>query len=443
MDLKTVLHVTAHLGGGVGKVLSGISSYASQTNSSYQHKIILLEQPEKQNFLLLCKQHGIDVHVALEPESLLRSFEEADIVQLEWWHHPVLARLLAYFPSAPVRTVVWSHISGCNYPQLPVAFLQKPDAFVFSSAYSYENPLWSEQERELARVQAAMVNSSGGFEYIHPREATVKNHGFCIGYIGTQHFSKLHPAFVRYCQAVGDIPEVKFVLVGDPANQEALAAQFAAAGMGKQTEFVDYVDDVSGQLARFDVFGYILNPSHYGTTENILLEAMAAGLPVVCLRQCAEQFLIEHNKTGLLVSSIEEYAAAIGYLYRHSEERARLGENARQFVLTHFSVQQTVEKLNAVYDKVMEVNKKIQDFSAVFGTDPFAWFLAGLPPAAKCWVNKCLAEGQAVSMEQAKAELGDLFYILYGETKSSLRHYYKVYPDDGRLQKLVALLGRV
>ena len=443
MDLKTVLHVTAHLGGGVGKVLSGICSYAAQTMSCYQHKIILLEQPKKQNFLLLCKRHGIEVQVALEPETLLRSLEEADIVQLEWWHHPVLARLLAFFPSVPVRTVVWSHISGCNYPCLPFSFLQKPDAFVFSSTYSYENPLWSEKERELARVQAAMVNSSGGFEYIHPREATVKNQGFCIGYIGTQHFSKLHPAFVRYCQAVGDIPEVKFVLVGDPTNQGALAAQFSAAGMEMQTEFVDYVDDVSGQLARFDVFGYILNPSHYGTTENILLEAMAAGLPVVCLRQCAEQFLIEHNKTGLLVSSIEEYAEAIDYLYRHLEERVRLGENARQFVLAYFSVQKTVEKLNLVYDKLMEENKKEQDFSVVFGLEPFLWFLRGLPPAAECWVNKCLAKGHPVSMEQAKAELGDLFYILYGETKSSLRHYFKVYPDDRRLQKLVELLGQV
>ena len=47
-----ILHITAHMGGGVGKVLSGIASYAVSHELSCQHHILLLEQPEKMNFIV-------------------------------------------------------------------------------------------------------------------------------------------------------------------------------------------------------------------------------------------------------------------------------------------------------------------------------------------------------------------------------------------------------
>ena len=48
--MPEVLHITTHMGGGVGKVLSGVASYTARMNTSYRHRILLLEQPEKTNF---------------------------------------------------------------------------------------------------------------------------------------------------------------------------------------------------------------------------------------------------------------------------------------------------------------------------------------------------------------------------------------------------------
>lgn len=430
--MPVILHITAHLGGGVGKVLSGISAFAARNKSKYQHKIILLEAPEKLNFVSLCKENGVVVQVTDNLEEIAQMMSEADIVQLEWWHHPKFAQFLARFPHVPARVVAWSHISGCNYPFLPPAFFKSVDKFIFTSAYSYENPYWQENEREDARRQCVMINSSGGFEHIiNKREA---HDGFNIGYIGTQSFSKLHPDFVEYCQGVADIPDSKFIMVGDKDNQAAVRENVKQAGLSSQFEYIDYVNNVSREFSRFDVFGYILNPEHYGTTENVLLEAMAAGLPVVCLNQCAEKFLVRHNDTGLLVNNVAEYVSAMRYLYNNSEERKRLGYNAREFVLKHFGVEKTVGLLEEVYERLMHMEKQGHDFKMVFGNTPTEWFLNGLSDNLKQEFIQVL-EGNNFSNEIPHAYFG-CPNILRETNKSSIQHFLRYYPEQKDLVKL-------
>jgi len=85
---------------------------------------------------------------------------------------------------------------------------------------------------------------------------------------------------------------------------------------------------------------------------------MAAGLPVICLKQCTEQYIIHHNETGILVENEVEYKNAVEFLYNHPEERMRLGKNARKYVLEKFSIQKTVENLHQVYEQVLKKEKR-------------------------------------------------------------------------------------
>ena len=53
---KTVLHITAHMGGGGGKVLSGLTSFKE---SNWRHEIHSLDVPQKTNFIDICKQNEV------------------------------------------------------------------------------------------------------------------------------------------------------------------------------------------------------------------------------------------------------------------------------------------------------------------------------------------------------------------------------------------------
>jgi hypothetical protein len=195
---KKVLHITAHMGGGVGKVISSVSRYANNSSSSFSHRIVLLEKPEKLHFVEAARREGVDVHICPDYREVGRQMQDADIVQLEWWHHPSMARFLRYFPHVAVRLVIWCHISGTYYPWLPFGLVRIPHTFLFTSGFSLENPLWSAAEKRYAETNCRVVNSSGGFDGI--TQATRKKSGdFTIGYVGTLSYTKLHPRFPDIC----------------------------------------------------------------------------------------------------------------------------------------------------------------------------------------------------------------------------------------------------
>ena len=111
--MREVLHITTHMGGGVGKVLSGVAAHAARTGARYRHRILLLEQPEKMNFIDACRAEGVEIICGADVSTIESTMRAADIVQLEWWHHPQMAAFLADFPQIDTHLTLWAHVSGC------------------------------------------------------------------------------------------------------------------------------------------------------------------------------------------------------------------------------------------------------------------------------------------------------------------------------------------
>ncbi|WP_234119696.1 glycosyltransferase family 4 protein [Clostridium hydrogenum] len=428
--MPLILHITPHMGGGVGKVLSGISCYEEKNNNSnFKHKIIVLEQPEKMNFINICKDSGVDICCSSSLKYIENEMLKADIVQIEWWHHPLIAKLLKDFPKVSVRLIIWSHISGCNYPSLPFEFVKIPHKFLFTSEYSLENPLWTQTERKYAEENCSVVNSSGEFNLKLKKDYTRKNDKFVIGYCGTLNYSKIHPNFIDYCASI-DILNVKYVLVGDDDNKQKIQAQAKEKGIEDKFEFTGYTNDIYNELSKFDIFAYPLNPYHFGTTENALLEAMAFGLPVVVLNQCTEKYIVKHMETGLLANGIEDYAACIKYLYSNPDVACKIGENARNHVINTYSIEKTCNGLSVVYDEVLNLEKKLFDFKKVFGDAPYNWFLACLGKDKKLFedsINDKLFDEDKKIIEN---KIFNCRNILKEKSKSSINQFYKYFETD-------------
>jgi glycosyltransferase involved in cell wall biosynthesis len=94
--------------------------------------------------------------------------------------------------------------------------------------------------------------------------------------------------------------------------------------------------------------------SDYEGCPFTVIEAMAAGAPVVATRVGGVPELVEHGVSGLLVEprSPEALAAAVSELLASPERASRMGAAGRLAARKRFSVERMVEGVAAVYEEV-------------------------------------------------------------------------------------------
>ena len=368
-----VLHITAHLGGGVGKALSRLVVRASRPESTVRHSIVCLEAPEKSQFLDRARAIGCEVDVCPRDEHVRSLLSKADIVQLEWWNHPATMRFLSALPTEPIRLVTWCHVSGLHTPIIPPALMQTAHRFLFTSGCSFEAEYISALRPALAD-RLGVVSSGCGLADL-PQPKGHAHRSLDVTYIGSLNFAKLHPNFIDFLAAVG-IPGFRVRLIGEPTNREELLRQCLRHGRPQLLEFRNYETDIAAALASANVLAYLLNPEHYGTAENALLEAMAMGIVPIVLHNPCERQIVDDGVTGLVVATPGEFAAAVQHLADDAEERTRLGMNAARSVRQRYTEEQMEASLNSHYAAVMGMDKRSVSFTHVLGETPEDWFLS-------------------------------------------------------------------
>jgi glycosyltransferase involved in cell wall biosynthesis len=105
---------------------------------------------------------------------------------------------------------------------------------------------------------------------------------------------------------------------------------------------------VAGLLTEMNVS---VLPSLSEGLSNVLLESMAAGVPVVATRVGGTPEAVEHGETGLLVppSDPQGLAEAIARLLQEPELAARIGAAGRQSVRDRFSMDKMVHATEQLY----------------------------------------------------------------------------------------------
>jgi glycosyltransferase involved in cell wall biosynthesis len=86
---------------------------------------------------------------------------------------------------------------------------------------------------------------------------------------------------------------------------------------------------------------------------NVLVEAMACGLPVVSTAVSGIPELVVHDRNGLLVAPHDPaaLAEALAALIDDAERRAQLGAQARQTVIEHFDLRAAARELAALFER--------------------------------------------------------------------------------------------
>jgi glycosyltransferase involved in cell wall biosynthesis len=153
-----------------------------------------------------------------------------------------------------------------------------------------------------------------------------------------------------------DLPSARYVLIGEGEWSSKLRADLTQSGLDGIVRLAGNLPptDVARWLQSADVF---VLPSHFeGGPATALMEAMASGCAVVGTNVSGSEELIPSTEFGLLVEARqpEALAAAIRRLLQDPELRARLGQKARERVISGFDIRNCHAQTVELYRSMLE-----------------------------------------------------------------------------------------
>lgn len=164
--------------------------------------------------------------------------------------------------------------------------------------------------------------------------------------------AKNHEMLLRLARRCRERLPVHFVIVGHGPREAELRALAEKMGVSDITHFLGLRRDVAELLAGADVFCFT---SRWEGFPNALLEAMAAGLPIITSDFEGAEELITDGVNGRIVA-IDDDEAAFEALCKYIDEPGEwdlMGQAARHTAETQFSMRRMVEETTAYYARIL------------------------------------------------------------------------------------------
>jgi glycosyltransferase involved in cell wall biosynthesis len=148
----------------------------------------------------------------------------------------------------------------------------------------------------------------------------------------------------------------KLVIVGEGPEHAKLVSMAQSSAQAERIIFAGPTKDVQPFYALANVF---VLPSHSEGSPNVLLEALAAGVPVVATAVGGVPEIVANEETALLVdpNSPPALADAMARVLTKTEIAQHLIANARELIETRFQPELYVRNLTRIYDRVVEARR--------------------------------------------------------------------------------------
>lgn len=149
----------------------------------------------------------------------------------------------------------------------------------------------------------------------------------------------------RVCRAR---PDARFIIVGDGPLAASLAARIRDTGLENTVRLAGFHRDIPSTLSAADLF---VLPSYMEGMPNAVLEAFAAGLPVVASAVGGLPEVIEHEKTGLLVPVKDPHAlaSAVTRLLQDKAAACAMARAGQAAARARFAIADVAEAYAALY----------------------------------------------------------------------------------------------
>jgi len=158
-----------------------------------------------------------------------------------------------------------------------------------------------------------------------------------------------------YSKAVKQIPELKFVIVGEGEDRQELERYAYNKGVGNGVRFTGGIkrEEVIDVYKQSDVFAFA---SYTETQGLVVLESMAAGTPVVALGKMGVYDLLKNPEAGgIMINELNEaeFVRSIVNVLKNREFYSNLSDMGRNFVHDKFSSDHSVKRTLELYETIL------------------------------------------------------------------------------------------
>jgi glycosyltransferase involved in cell wall biosynthesis len=191
-----------------------------------------------------------------------------------------------------------------------------------------------------------------------PQQRAV-HQGLRVLYVGRLVYWKgLHLGLAAFAQLLMRDPQAQLTVVGAGPDAAWLRERSRRLGIEAATTWMPWLarEDVLRVYPRHDVFLY---PSLHDSSGNAVLEALAGGLPVVCMKLGGPGELVDDG-CGFRIAAadpsqaVDHLARALGTLAETPGLRHRMSRAAQRRAQHHYSWDRQIERIEALYLELRE-----------------------------------------------------------------------------------------
>ena len=314
---------------------------------------------------VLNRRSGIDVSLSFSLVKLMKRYQ----VRVVNTHHFV--SLFYAFWASKVAGVPLVHTEHSRWEMERLStfwrfwfkfFLQRLEmtTAVSKGAFDYlrEDLSTSPERTTLIRNGIDIELFRKGVEQTIPRqELGLDENDLVVGVVGNLRSEKNQELLIRTLALLqGQKEHFKALLIGDGPCRSFLKQLAQQLGVADRVLFLGVRHDVPRLYGVMDI--YCL-PSRYEGLPLTLLEAMAAGIPIVGTDVLGIKEMINHNQNGLLVADNDPEALKVALLSLadRSDLRSELAERAQSTVVAEYSFEKFVFGYKSIFAQLGKIDQ--------------------------------------------------------------------------------------
>lgn len=175
---------------------------------------------------------------------------------------------------------------------------------------------------------------------------------FMSRFVAAKGVYELLDAFIALAD---EFPGLRLMLLGDGPERAALESRVAAVALSDRIEFAGYVRDSAKAQALVDGDIFVF-PTYYGEgCPVVLLEAMAAGLPVISHGAGGIPDIFKHGRNGILLERVtsDAVAGALRQMLADPARQAVFGAQNRQDAWSQYEAGSVSRRMLAAYRELV------------------------------------------------------------------------------------------